>query len=178
MLEWMTVAQAAAYLKVNRNTIYRWCESGRLRYYELETGGGRRFRLEDLDALLVPSGLYWLVEVRLQAIPNAVTAQPPGSLGPNVFTDEDVERLRAALHRRPGPFGSPPPPEPWLVSAGLAGPDIEARFSADHDVSDEELAGPIADALMPRVPGRLVRIKTRGPLGSVARTGEPPPAQT
>jgi len=51
---WLTIAEAARYLKVHRNSIYRWCQAGRLRFYELETGGGRRFRREDLDALLQP----------------------------------------------------------------------------------------------------------------------------
>lgn len=51
----MTPMEAAAYLRVKRDTIYRWCRTGRLRYYELETGGGRRFDRADLDALLRPT---------------------------------------------------------------------------------------------------------------------------
>ena len=57
MPEWMTVKEATMYLKVDRKTIYRWCEAGLLRYYELESGGGRRFKREDLDKMLRPSGL-------------------------------------------------------------------------------------------------------------------------
>jgi excisionase family DNA binding protein len=48
----MTPSEAARYLKVTRQTIYRWCDEGRLKFYELESGGGRRFKREDLDALL------------------------------------------------------------------------------------------------------------------------------
>ena len=50
--EWLTITEAAAYLKVNRKTIYNYMTAGRLPYFELETGGGRRIRREDLDALL------------------------------------------------------------------------------------------------------------------------------
>jgi excisionase family DNA binding protein len=56
MPEWLTVTEAMAYLKVSRRTLSRWCELGRLRFYELESGGGRRFKREDLDALLKPGG--------------------------------------------------------------------------------------------------------------------------
>lgn len=52
MPEWLTVAEAARYLRVHRTTIYAWCDEGRLPFYELESGGGRRFKREDLDALL------------------------------------------------------------------------------------------------------------------------------
>jgi len=50
--DWLTVREAAAYLKVDRTTIYRYCEQGRLRFSELTSGGGRRFKRRDLDALL------------------------------------------------------------------------------------------------------------------------------
>src|SRR5205814_3694013 len=50
--EWLTVSQAAAHLKVSRAAIYRFCETGRLRFYTLPTRG-RRFRKKDLDALLI-----------------------------------------------------------------------------------------------------------------------------
>ena len=52
MPDWLTLDQAAAYLKVSQPTIYRWCAEGILVFYELESGGGRRFKLEDLDGLL------------------------------------------------------------------------------------------------------------------------------
>jgi excisionase family DNA binding protein len=50
--EWLTVTQACSYLKVSRRTLYRWCDEGKLPYYELEGGGRRRFDQEDLDNLL------------------------------------------------------------------------------------------------------------------------------
>lgn len=62
LTDWLTISEAAAYLKVTRNTLYRWCEAGRLRYYELESGGGRRFKREDLDQLLRPNRHEFLAE--------------------------------------------------------------------------------------------------------------------
>lgn len=52
--EWLTPAEAAAYLKVTRSTIYRYMDLGLLPFHELRTGGGRRLMREDLDALLQP----------------------------------------------------------------------------------------------------------------------------
>lgn len=52
MADWLTAREAAAYLKVDRTTIYRYCEQGLLNFYDLKTGGGRRFKKEDLDMLL------------------------------------------------------------------------------------------------------------------------------
>jgi excisionase family DNA binding protein len=51
----MTVNEAAAYLKVERTTLYLYCRRGLLPFYELRSGRGRRFKQEDLDALLTPS---------------------------------------------------------------------------------------------------------------------------
>jgi excisionase family DNA binding protein len=52
--EWFTPAEAARYLRVSRQTIYNYMEQGLLKYYELKSGGGRRLRRADLDALLEP----------------------------------------------------------------------------------------------------------------------------
>ncbi len=57
MDELLTVAEAAGYMKVNRNTVYRWCDAGLLPYRELETGGGRRFLRKDLEGLLREPGV-------------------------------------------------------------------------------------------------------------------------
>ncbi len=53
--KWLTIEEAAAYLNVSRAGIYRFCDSGELRYYELRGRGhrGRRFRRRDLDGLLI-----------------------------------------------------------------------------------------------------------------------------
>src|ERR1700682_1073409 len=56
MPEWLNLDQAAAYLKISTQTLYRWVEDGRLVAYELPSGRGRRFKREDLDSLLTPSG--------------------------------------------------------------------------------------------------------------------------
>jgi len=50
--EWFTPEEAARHLRVTRQTIYRYMDQGLLKYYELRSGGGRRLRRGDLDALL------------------------------------------------------------------------------------------------------------------------------
>lgn len=52
--EWFTVAEAATYLRVSRQTIYRYMDDGSLNYFVLKSGGGRRIKRKDLDALLEP----------------------------------------------------------------------------------------------------------------------------
>jgi excisionase family DNA binding protein len=50
--EWFTLSEAAEYLRVSRQTIYNYINQGLLPYYELKSGGGRRIKKSDLDALL------------------------------------------------------------------------------------------------------------------------------
>jgi excisionase family DNA binding protein len=50
--QWFTPAEAAKYLRVSRQTIYRYMTDGLVPYYELKSGGGRRLRRADLDSLL------------------------------------------------------------------------------------------------------------------------------
>ena len=50
--EWLTLDEAAAYLKVSKPTIYRLCSEGRLPFYKLAGIGSRRFKKPELDALL------------------------------------------------------------------------------------------------------------------------------
>ncbi len=50
--EWFTLSEAARYLRVSRQTIYNYINQGLLPYYELISGGGRRVKRSDLDALL------------------------------------------------------------------------------------------------------------------------------
>jgi excisionase family DNA binding protein len=52
--EWLTLDEAAAYLKVSKPSIYRFCAEGRLPFFKLAGTGARRFRRSDLDALLEP----------------------------------------------------------------------------------------------------------------------------
>ncbi len=52
--EWLTLEEAAAYLKVSKPSIYRYTSEGRLRFYKLAGIGTRRFKRSDLDALLEP----------------------------------------------------------------------------------------------------------------------------
>jgi excisionase family DNA binding protein len=54
--EWLTLDEAATYLKVSKPTIYRFCAGGCLPYYKLAGTGQRRFKRADLDALLIPGG--------------------------------------------------------------------------------------------------------------------------
>ena len=50
--EWLTLEEAAAYLKVSKPTIYRFCSEGCLPFYKLAGTGQRRFKRPDLDGLL------------------------------------------------------------------------------------------------------------------------------
>jgi excisionase family DNA binding protein len=56
MPEWLTVREAAAYLRVSRSTLYSWCKVDRVRYYNFQGGerAERRFKRDDLDELLKP----------------------------------------------------------------------------------------------------------------------------
>ena len=51
----MTIADACAYLRVTRATLYRWARQGKLRLFKL---GARTTRVKrsDLDRLVVPKG--------------------------------------------------------------------------------------------------------------------------
>ncbi len=51
---WYTLAEAAAYLRVTRQTIYLYMKKGLLPYYKLKSGRGRRLRRADLDGVLEP----------------------------------------------------------------------------------------------------------------------------
>jgi len=52
--EWLTLDEAAAYLKVSKPSVYRFCSEGRLPFFKLAGTGARRFRREDLNALFEP----------------------------------------------------------------------------------------------------------------------------
>lgn len=52
--EWYTPTEAAQYLRVTRQAIYKYMADGLLTYFVLRSGGGRRLRRADLDALLEP----------------------------------------------------------------------------------------------------------------------------
>lgn len=51
--EWLTVAEAANYLRLSRDTIYRWAKQGKLQLYKIG-GTATRVRKSDLDALAQP----------------------------------------------------------------------------------------------------------------------------
>jgi len=50
--EWLTVAEAADYLRVSRDTIYRWARQGKLTLYKL--GKLTRLKRSELDDLIIP----------------------------------------------------------------------------------------------------------------------------
>lgn len=50
--DWLNVKEAAEYLGVSRQTIYRLIQQGRLGYFEVEGVLGKRIRKMDLDALI------------------------------------------------------------------------------------------------------------------------------
>lgn len=45
--KWMTVKEAASYLKISQMTLFRWMKSGKVTHYKL--GNSVRFTKEDLD---------------------------------------------------------------------------------------------------------------------------------
>jgi excisionase family DNA binding protein len=51
---WMTAEDVAKYLQVSLSTVHRWRREGRLVSYKI--GNLRRFRQEEVDALLIASG--------------------------------------------------------------------------------------------------------------------------
>lgn len=52
--EWLTVSEAADYLRVSRDTIYRWAKQGKLVLYKVG-GTATRVRRSDLEALARPA---------------------------------------------------------------------------------------------------------------------------
>lgn len=52
--DWLTLEEAAQYLKVSKQTIYRYCAEGVLPFYKLAGTGQRRFKRRELNALLTP----------------------------------------------------------------------------------------------------------------------------
>ena len=49
LLEWLTVGEAARYLRVTKRTIYRWTRDGKLPAYLIGNHRNRRYRRDDLD---------------------------------------------------------------------------------------------------------------------------------
>ena len=47
--EWLTVGEAAHYLRVSKRTIYRWTRDGKLPAYLIGNHRNRRYRRNDLD---------------------------------------------------------------------------------------------------------------------------------
>ena len=48
----LTSGEAAILLGIHGNTMRRWANEGRLKFYRVNTRGDRRFRREDIDAFL------------------------------------------------------------------------------------------------------------------------------
>ena len=48
-IEWLTVGEAARYLRVSKRTIYRWTRDGKLPAYLIGNHRNRRYRRDDLD---------------------------------------------------------------------------------------------------------------------------------
>lgn len=48
--EWLTVAEAADYLRIPKKALYNMCSSGNIKYYKL--GKRSRFHIEDLRLLV------------------------------------------------------------------------------------------------------------------------------
>lgn len=49
---WLTIEEAAEYLRVSKRTLYRWLHDGLLPGYRAGPRGPWRFRREDLDGVM------------------------------------------------------------------------------------------------------------------------------
>lgn len=54
MPRWMTAKEAMEYLRVSKATFFRLVKAGKIPAYALSGTDERRYREEDLDALLTP----------------------------------------------------------------------------------------------------------------------------
>ena len=54
----LTVYDVSQLLNVNSSTVRRWTNIGTLKTYRIGPRGDRRFRLDDVMKVLVPSGGY------------------------------------------------------------------------------------------------------------------------
>lgn len=54
MPKWLSLDQAGAHLGISRSTLYRMCNDGRLIARQLPGVRGKRFSVDDLEALLEP----------------------------------------------------------------------------------------------------------------------------
>ncbi len=50
--QWFNVSEAAKYLGISRDTLYKLMDDGVLRYYSLKGVQKRRLKKEDLDSLM------------------------------------------------------------------------------------------------------------------------------
>src|SRR5215467_6516674 len=146
MPEWMTVSEAAAYLKVDRKTIYRWCDAGRLPFYELESGGGRRFKREDLDALLKP-GRAGAVDEALSDLHRRMQRQ---MLARGAYSDafEVLAILVGRASGAPRPSGSR---------------QLPAQPALDRGIAEAELGALGAERPLVSEAGRLLRERQQEP---------------
>lgn len=51
--EWMTIAQAIAYTKLSRTTLYRLMDEGTVPFYRVAGTRQRRFKRSELDQLMI-----------------------------------------------------------------------------------------------------------------------------
>jgi excisionase family DNA binding protein len=74
--QWFTVGEAAEYLRLSKPSIYRLVSQGTLRAYTIGETGVRRFRREDLEAVLHPEGPG---SERVRGRPGRKPHHPPSS---------------------------------------------------------------------------------------------------
>jgi excisionase family DNA binding protein len=115
----MTPSEAAEYLRVNPATIHRWVREHRLPMYELATGGGRRFKRVDLDALAVRS-------LTREDVAAGLNALQPKMADVNCWDTRNEEFHNVAIMVRDASAGLPIPPgsgaEVWLRKAERTNP--------------------------------------------------------
>src|SRR2546430_3465600 len=115
----MTPSEAATYLRVNPATIHRWVREHRLPMYELATGGGRRFKRVDLDALAVRS-------LTREDVAAALNVLQPKMADVNRWAFRNEEFHNVAIMVRDASSGLPIPPasgaEVWVRKAETTNP--------------------------------------------------------
>lgn len=121
-LEWLTPSEAATYLRVNPATVHRWVREHRLPQYDLATGGGKRFRRIDLDALAVRS----LTREDVAAGLNALQPRMAYTNQPHRWRAATEEFRQVAIMVTKASAGQPIPPgaaaEVWLRKAEATNP--------------------------------------------------------
>ena len=108
MGEYLTVAEAAALLKVHKSTIWRWIESGSLPAYRVGRRG-MRLKKEDLERSITPVGQEKGEGQTVQEHERTIRPLTTKEQQQGLRALKEMQRLRAALAAKYGTVT----PESW-----------------------------------------------------------------